>query len=413
MRSILALALALLLVAPGASALLAPLSLSTPRAHGVPDLARHADAIDRAVAFALGWQQPDGGIYEYDFFLQSHEASEALVLLARHARTSPEARELSALLAYWERAQNPDGTFGRGCCVNGYTTRVVEGMLEAGYDPQSLTLQRAIAALRARQSASGGWSDGGAVAAHETARVVETLLLAGVPRDDLAIQRGVAFLLGTRDDASGGFAPVAGWFTTPTVTARALAALDAYSQAPSGSRELVATADVDAALAGALAYLEATLDDKGRWQHQALVNAGIVGPALRYHAARHLDAPAWLVKGVDAMLARQAPGGGLLGASGTGTVNDATYEGFAGLLAWPRPLAADDAIDVRISVNHGGRYQDASATATLLDAAGVPVARAGGENGVVRLTWSDLPSGAYTLRVESPGSLAHDRTLHR
>jgi hypothetical protein len=406
MRALVAVLL-VLVAAPFASAdLLPPTPLTAPpEAHGVLDATAYRAQVDAAVGFALGYQKPDGGIYEYSFLLRDQDASLALVLLANDAQTPVDGPEMAALLAYWEAHQNVDGSFGSGCCVPTFTSNVLRGLLDAGYDTDSLIVQRALAYLRLTQDASGGWNDGGFVASHQTAWDVELLLRTGAPRDDLAVQRAMQFILTTRNPDNGGFAPIVGFFETEAVTAQVVGAFERYLRTPAGAHELVAAADVEAALDGALGFLAARIDPAtGYWQYNIGANAQIVGPVIRYHAQRGLAMPAWLLTGVQALLDHQAPTGGLTNNQGTVTVLDWTLEAFAGLLELPRALGASDSLPVQATVNRNGDWQAATVSVTLVDADGDAVAATSGPNGLLTLTWSGLAPGRYAVRVEADGA---------
>lgn len=406
MRAAVAVLLTLLAAAPFASADLPSTPLTAPpEASGVLDATAYRTQVDAAVDFALGYQKPDGGIYEYAFLLRDHQASLALVLLANDAQTPVDGPEMSALLAYWEAHQNADGSFGSGCCVPTYTSTVLRGLLDAGYDSDSLTVQRALLNLRLTQSAAGGWSDGQAVAAHQTAWNVELLLRTGAPRDDLAVQRAVQFLLTLRNADNGGFAPIVGFFETEAVTAHVIGALELYLRTPAGANELVPVTEVQAALDGALGFLAARISPTtGYWQHSIGANAEIVGPVIRYHAQRGLAMPSWLMAGVQALLDHQAPNGGLTNNQGTVTILDWTLEAFAGLLELPRALGASDSLPVRTGVNRDGAWQDATVSVSLVDADGASVATTSGPDGLLTLSWTGLTPGRYVVRVEASGA---------
>lgn len=404
MRTAVAVLLALLAAVPFASADLPSPSLpptpltAPPEAHGVPDVTAYRTQVDSAVDYALGFQKPDGGIYEYSFLLRDQDASLALVLLANDAQTPVDGPQMGALLAYWEAHQNADGSFGSGCCVPTFTSNVLRGLLDAGYDTDSLAVQRALAYLRLTQDASGGWSDGGFVSSHQTAWNVELLLRTGAPRDDLAVQRAMQFILTTRNATNGGFAPIVGFFETEAVTGHVVGAFERYLRTPAGGHELVSAADVQAALDGALGFLAARIDPAtGLWQFSVGANAEIVGPVIRHYAQRGLAMPSWLLDGVQAILDRQAANGGL-------STLDWTLEAFAGLLELPRALGASDSIPVQATVNRNGDWQAATVGVTLVDAGGATVASAGGPAGLVTLSWTGLAPGRYVVRVEASGA---------
>jgi hypothetical protein len=412
MRAIVLVLVALVSI-PAALAQLPSTPLTAPpEAHGVADATAYRTQVDAAVDFALGYQKPDGGIYEYAFLLRDHQASLALVLLANDAQTPVDGPEMSALVAYWAAHQNPDGSFGSGCCVPGYTANVLRGLLDAGYDADSLMVQRGLLNLRLTQSPSGGWSDGGAVASHQTAWNVELLLRTGTPRDDPSIQLAMQFLLTTRNPANGGFAPTPGFFETEAVTAHVVGVLERYLRTPAGANELVAATELATALDGAIGFLAAGVDPTtGYWQYNIGANAEIVGPVIRYHAERGLAMPAWLMTGVQALLDHQAPNGGLTNNQGTVTNLDGTLKAFAGLLELPRALGADDSLPVRAGVNRDGAWQDATVSVSLVDAGGATVAATSGPDGLLTLTWLGLAPGQYALRVEAAGAEPSETTL--
>lgn len=407
--------LALLLLAPLANAALPPTPVTAPpKAHATLDLTAYRAEVDKAVQFALSNQQPDGGIYEYTFIGRDTEASHALVLLANDQKTSVESPQFAALLAYWEARQNVDGSFGSGCCVPTYTSAVLDGLLDAGYDVDAPAIQRGLAFLRLTQSATGGWSDGGAVASHQTAWNAELLLRTGTPRDDPRIQRAVQFILSTRHADTGGFGPTPSWFETPAVTGHVVGALSAYLLAPPGPNELVPQATVQAALDGGLAFLAARIDaTTGWWQHSIGANAEIVGPVARHYATRGLAMPAWLLKGAQALVDHQAPNGGLYNNQKQAIIEDWTYTAYAGLLEFPKALGTSGSLDVQARVNHQGDWQDATLTVSLVDAAGTVRATTTGPDGALTLSWTGLAAGRYVVRAESPGAAAFEAAIWR
>lgn len=409
------LVLALLLLAPLATAALPPTPVTAPpKAHATLDLTAYRAQVDKAVQFALSNQKPDGGVYEYSFIGRDLEASHALVLLANDQRTSVEGPGFAALLAYWEARQNVDGSFGSGCCVPTTTSTVLDGLLDAGYDVDAPAVQRGLAFVRLTQSATGGWSDGGAVASHQTAWNVELLLRTGTPRDDPRVQRAVQFILSTRHADTGGFGPTPSWFETEAVTGHVVGAFEAYLRAPAGPNEIVPQATVEDALQGALAFLAARLNPStGWWQHSVGANAEIVGPVARHYATRGLPLPAWLLDAAQALADHQAPNGGLYNNPKEAIVHHWTYEAFAGLLEVPRALGASGALPVQARVNHQGDWQDATVTVTLLDAANAVRATATGPDGALTLSWSSLPAGRYVVRTEAAGAAAHEAAVWR
>ena len=407
--------LALLLLAPLATAALPPTPVTAPpKAHATLDLTAFRAQVDKAVQFALSNQKADGGIYEHSFIGQGLEASTAFVLLANDQRTSVESPQFQALLAYWEARQNVDGSFGSGCCVPTFTATVLDGLLDAGYDADSPAVQRGLAYVRLTQSPTGGWSDGGSVSSHQTAWNVALLLRTGTPRDDARVQQAMQFILSTRHADSGGFGPTPSWFETPAVTGHVVGAFDAYLRAPAGQNELVAPSTIEDALAGALGFLGASIDPAtGWWQHSVGANAEIVGPVARYHAHRGLAMPAWLVQGAQALADHQAPNGGLYNNPKQAVIHHWTYEAFAGLLEFPRALGSSGSLPVQARVNHQGEFVDATMTVTLLDAAGAPVASVAGPDGSLTLAWTGLPAGRYVVRTEAAGAAAHDAIVWR
>ncbi|HWH08970.1 MAG TPA: prenyltransferase/squalene oxidase repeat-containing protein [Candidatus Thermoplasmatota archaeon] len=415
MRSAPLLLVALLVAAPLATATLPTTPVTAPpKAHATLDLTAYRAQVDKAVQFALSNQKADGGIYQYSFILQGTEASRALVLLANDQRTAVRGPAFAALVDYWEKRQNVDGSFGSGCCVPTYTAAVLDGLLDAGYDADAPAVQRGLAFIRLTQSPTGGWSDGGSVSSHQTAWNVELLLRTGTPRDDPRVQRAVQFILGTRHADTGGFGPTAGWFETEAVTAHVVGAFEAYLRAPAGPNELVPQATVEDALQGALAFLAARIDPQtGWWQHSVGANAEIVGPVARHYAHRGLAMPAWLLQGAQALVDHQAPNGGLYNNQKSAVIHDWTYSAYAGLLEFPRALGSSGTLPVQARVNHQGDWQDAAVTVTLVDANGAARATATGPDGALTLAWTGLPAGRYVVRTEAAGAAPHETPVWR
>jgi hypothetical protein len=247
MRAFLAVLLVLVLAAP-AAALPLPGPTTPPAAHLTLDRTAYRAQVDKAVQFALGYQKPDGGIYEYSFLLKDQDASLALKLLAAAETLDARGPNVTALVHYFETTQGAAGSFGSGSTVPTVTTQVIDGLLDAGYDKDSTVLTRALNYVRLTQGVDGSWSDGGAAASHQTAFDVEVLLRTGTARDDARIQQAIGFILSCQNGTNGGFAPTPGFFETEAASADVIYGLDAYLRAPATGHELHGQAEVQAAV---------------------------------------------------------------------------------------------------------------------------------------------------------------------
>ena len=407
--------LALILALPAAAALPIPPTDAAPVAHAVLDTTAYRSQVDKAVAWTWGFQKADGGVYEYEFLQKDSHSVAALRLYANDQRVDRQGAAFQALVGYWETTQRVDGSWGSGYLVPDITSRVVDGLLDAGYDLNATTLQRAILHVELSQNLDGSWTDGAGVRSGSlAAQNVENLLRAGHGRSSERVQDAVAWLLTLQDPATGGFAPASGWsFTTPAATALVLAGLDAYLQASPTGPEAVPQATVQAAADRAVAHLGSTWDrSSGQWQYSTGANAIIVGPAARYHAARGLPMPAWVLGGAKHLLDQQDASGAITNWEGT-PILTWTLQGAHSLLEVPRTLRSSDAVPFQATRNDRGDYGPATLTVSLRDAGGAVVASATGPAGAGSLAWSNLPAGKYVVRTEAAGATAHERVLWR
>ncbi|GEM_PF-6226840 len=412
MRAPLAILLVVLLALPATSALPLPPPTAPPAAHATFDRTAYRAQVDKAVQFALGYQKPDGGVYEYAFLLKDQDASLALKLLAGSETLPVRGSNLSALIHYFESVQGVDGSFGSGSTVPTVTTQAIDGLLDAGYDQGSTVMTRALNYVRLSQGVDGSWSDGGSPASHQTAFDVEVLLRAGTARDDARLQQAIGFILSCQNGASGGFAPTTGFFETPAATADVIWGLDAYLRAPATGRETYTQAQVQAAVDAALGYLAAQLDPVTHyWQQNVGANAQIVGPVARYYAARDLAQPQWLLDGAQVLLDHQNAQGGLTYNSGSGVAVDWTFAAFAGVNEIARTLGSTDSMSVQTTVAQDGAYSAPTTSVTLVNDAGATVASASGPAGFLTLSWTSLPAGHYTARVASAGATTSSTTV--
>src|SRR5581483_8499633 len=152
MRAPLAILLVVLLALPATSALPLPPPTAPPAAHATFDRTAYRAQVDKAVQFALGYQKPDGGVYEYAFLLKDQDASLALKLLAGSETLPVRGSNLSALIHYFESVQGVDGSFGSGSTVPTVTTQAIDGLLDAGYDQGSTAMTRAFSRPSASSS---------------------------------------------------------------------------------------------------------------------------------------------------------------------------------------------------------------------------------------------------------------------
>ncbi|HWG91612.1 MAG TPA: prenyltransferase/squalene oxidase repeat-containing protein [Candidatus Thermoplasmatota archaeon] len=414
MRSSALLLIVLVLSGPAASAALLPPLEPAPVLHVATDHTGYRAQMDAAINYSFRYRQANGGVYEYEFLERETQATRALIAYARAVRFDPRDDRLGALIRFWVNEQNPDGSWGSGNAVPIDTANVLGGLLEAGYDPRSMVLQRALLYVNLTQNGDGSWSDGVSNgAATMTAYNARNLLQAGVPRDDVWVEEAIRFLLTLQDPVTGGFLPGEGRFPTPSATAAALVGLDHWLLAPETGRETLDALAVQAAVDRSLQYLNATFNrNNGLWQFSLGANSEMVGRIAHYHRVRGLPAPDWLVQAADTLVAHQNARGAITNSQGTPLLTW-TLATAASLAEMPRPFEGRDTLRVQATLNRDGAYRDGPVTLTLLDAAGATKATAAGSLGLTGIEWRGLRPGAYLLRVETPGAAPVTVPVHR
>lgn len=414
-RITLVLILALALILPTTAADLSDAAVEqTPTVHVVADTSAHRADANRAIAWALTFQKPDGGVYEFEFFQKESNSARALRALARDQRQDVRGPALSGLIRFFEETQNADGSWGTRSRAPAITVIVLDGLAFAGYDANSTMVQRARLYIQATQNLDGSWSDGFLVSSFQTARSMRALLLTGTPRDSENVQRALTYILEQQDPTTGGFRANQSFGPSPQATATVLEGLDAYLRTPATGAEVHADVDVETAAEWGLAFIGETFNwTTMRWNFSVSTNTRIVGPVASYLKERGRQMPEWMPAAVEKILDHQAESGAILNDPKETEMLDWTLFAARSLLEIPGKILPHHTLPVRSTLNLHGEYLDATVTLTVLNAAGEVMATSTGPDGLGSITWLSPSKGRYTLRAEAEDAPAAEMTLWR
>ncbi len=206
-------------------------------------LPEHRQVVERAAKWVIGMQSKNGGWGAFDadntYAYLNHipfadhgalldpptaDVSARCVSMLAQLGYPRDDEVLAAGLSYLRRVQEPDGSwFGRWGTNYIYGTwSVLSAFNAAGEDPRAPHIRKAVAWLKSRQCADGGWGEDGASywaerkaeckesTPSQTAWALLALMAAGEVESE-AVERGVRYLIEARREADGRWREE--WFT--------------------------------------------------------------------------------------------------------------------------------------------------------------------------------------------------------